>query len=144
MKILKHSKTVRRILLAAALVCAVLLIVAIARPRSGTAVLTDRTSRIEYLAALGFEADPESEQRQEILLPLEFEPVLENYNELQRQQGFDLSDYAGKSVTLYSYTVTNWPDESATVIADLYCCKGRPIAGDIHSTALNGFMIGLK
>lgn len=144
MKILKHSKTVRRISLAAAAVCVVLLIVAIARPRSGTAVLTDRASRIEYLAALGFEADPESEQRQEILLPLEFEPVLENYNELQRQQGFDLSDYAGKSVTLYSYAVTNWPDENATVVADLYCCQGRPIAGDIHSTALNGFMIGLK
>lgn len=117
---------------------------AIGRSRESNTPLTDRASRIDYLAALGFEVDAESEQRQEILLPAEFEPVLENYNELQRQQGFDLSGYAGKNVTLYSYTVTNWPDKNATVIADLYCCKGRPIAGDIHSTALNGFMIGLK
>ncbi len=145
MKILKYSKTVRRILLIAAVLTAVVLLsMAIGRARKQPPALADRQARIDYLAALGFEAAPDSEQRQEILLPREFDDVLENYNELQKQQGFDLSRYAGQSATLYSYTVTNWPDPNATVIVDLYCRKGRVIAGDVHSTALNGFMFGLK
>lgn len=139
------SKTVRRILLiAAALTIIVLLAMAIGHAREKEPVLSDRQARIDYLAELGFEADPESETRQEILLPDEFSAVLENYNELQKQQGFDLTRCAGQSVTLYSYRITNWPDPAATVIADLYCRKNRPIAGDVHSTALDGFMLGLK
>lgn len=139
------TKTVRRsLLIAAALAIAVLLAMAIGRARDKESVLSDRQARIDYLAALGFEAMAESETRQEILLPDEFDAVLVRYNELQKQQGFDLTRYAGQSVTLYSYRIANWPDPDATVIADLYCRKGRVIAGDIHSTALDGFMLGLK
>lgn len=139
------SKPVRRsLLIAAALAIAVLLAMAIGRTRDKEPVLSDRQARINYLAALGFEAVAESEKRQEILLPDEFDAVLAHYNELQKQQGFDLTRYAGQSVTLYSYRITNWPDPSATVIADLYCRKNRPIGGDVHSTALDGFMLGLK
>lgn len=145
MKIVKYSKTVRRILLAAAaLVLAVLLAMAIGRSRGKGDTITDRQERLDYLCALGWQADAASEQRQEILLPREFDEVLRNYNELQKQQGFNLERYAGQSATLYSYRITNWPDKNATVIADLYCCKGRVVAGDIHSTALDGFMLGLK
>lgn len=131
-------------LAAAVILAAVLLAMVIGRSRTREVTLGDRQARIEYLAALGFEVDPDSEQRQEILLPREFDDVLQNYNELQLAQGFDLERYAGQSATLYSYSVTNWPDKSATVIAELYCRKGRPIAGDVHSTALDGFMFGLK
>lgn len=141
---MKHfSKTIRRILLVAA-VLAVAVALSLMLGVERTPTVTDRASRIDYLAALGFETDPDSEQRQEILLPREFDDVLQNYNALQREQGFDLERFAGQGATLYSYTVTNWPDENATVIADLYCRKGRVIAGDVHSTALNGFMIALK
>lgn len=142
---MKYNKTVRRILLvAAALVAVVLLAMTVSRSRDREPTLADRPARIEYLSALGFQVDPDSEQRQEILLPRQFDDVLQNYNELQQQQGFDLERFAGQSATLYSYTVTNWPDPTATVIADLYCRAGRPIAGDVHSTALDGFMFGLK
>lgn len=139
------SKPVRRsLLVASALAIAVLLAMAIGRARDKEPVLSDRQARIDYLAALGFEVAPETEKRQEVLLPDEFDSVLANYNELQKQQGFDLAHYASQNVTLYSYRVANWPDPTATVIVDLYCRKNRPIAGDVHSTALNGFMLGLK
>lgn len=145
MNVIKYSKPVRRILLAAAALAGVILLaMAIGRARDGAPTLPDRQARIDYLASLGFEVEPDSETRREILLPREFGDVLERYNDLQKQQGFDLHRYAGRSATLYSYAVTNWPDPSATVVVDLYCCKSRPIAGDVHSTALDGFMLALK
>ena len=99
--------------------------------------------RIAFLAGCGWTADPDSEQAQVIHIPEAFPPVFEDYNDLQLQQGCDLHDYAGRDCDLYTYTVTNWPDESQTVLANLYVFRGRVIGGDIHSTNLDGFMIAL-
>ena len=109
----------------------------------GDAVSTAE-KRAAYLAGYGWEVDAASEQVQQILIPERFSAVYETYNQLQKQQGWDLSKFAGRSCTLYSYTVTNYPDPEQTVIADLYVFKNKVIAGDVHSTNLNGFMIGLK
>ncbi len=100
--------------------------------------------RIGYLADCGWEADPATEQAQQILIPDHFTAVYEKYNQLQRQQGFDLSKYAGRNCVLYTYSVVNYPDKEQTVIADLYVYKNQVIGGDVHSTNLNGFMIGLR
>lgn len=100
--------------------------------------------RVAFLAECGWQADAASEQSQQILIPLHFTEVYENYNRLQRQQGYDLADYTGRSCTLYTYQVLNYPDKSQMVIADLYVYKNQIIGGDVHSTDLGGFMIGLK
>lgn len=100
--------------------------------------------RMEFLLECGWETDPTSETVQEIHIPERFTSVYENYNDLQLRQGYDLTEYAGRDCTLYSYTVLNYPDDSQTVIADLYVYKNRIIGGDVHSTSLNGFMIALK
>ena len=112
---------------------------ALSGERGGTA-----EERLSFLTACGWEADPGSEQEQIIHIPTSFPPVYEDYNALQLQQGYDLRDYAGKDCTLYTYDVMNWPDESQTVLANLYVFKGRVIGGDVHSTNLDGFMIGVK
>ncbi len=141
------NKTARRtLLIVAALAVLALVVGLIARDRddTNTQIVTDKSERMEYLRQLGWETDGNSEQRQEILLPREFDAVLSRYNELQKQQGFDLADYAGLNATLYSYRVTNWPEPKLTVIAELYVVKGRVVGGDIHSTALDGFMIGIQ
>ena len=107
----------------------------------GRAATTE--DRVAFLADRGWITDPASEQAQIIHIPEAFPPVLEDYNALQLQQGWDLHDYAGRDCSLYTYAVTNWPDESQTVLANLYVFRGRVIGGDIHSTNLDGFMIGL-
>ena len=107
-------------------------------------VVSTTEKRAGYLAQCGWEVDPASEQAQEVLIPERFSAVYETYNQLQKQQGWDLSKFAGRTCTLYSYTVTNYPDPDQTVIADLYIFKNQVIGGDVHSTNLNGFMIGLK
>ena len=104
----------------------------------------DAAERIAFLASCGWEADAGSEQSQIIHIPETFPPVYEDYNDLQLSQGYDLRDYAGRDCELYTYTVTNWPDETQTVLANLYVFRGRIIGGDVHSTNLDGFMVGLK
>lgn len=107
-------------------------------------VASTTEKRVAFLADCGWEVDPASEQVQEILIPEHFSPVYESYNDLQRQQGYDLRKFSGRTCTLYAYTVTNYRDKEQTVIADLYIYKNQVIGGDIHSTSLGGFMIGLK
>ena len=106
--------------------------------------VTNAEERVRYLADCGWTADPASEQEQVIHIPETFPAVYEDYNALQLQQGFDLHDYAGRDCVLFTYDITNWPDESQTVLANLYVYRGRVIGGDIHSTNLDGFMVGLR
>ena len=100
--------------------------------------------RAAFLRECGWEVDLVGEQCQQILIPEQFNDVFDSYNRLQRQQGYDLAEYAGRSCELYTYPVTNYPDKEQTVLAALYVFKGRVIGGDIHSTNMNGFMVGLK
>ena len=100
--------------------------------------------RVAFLQDCGWEVDAATEQAQDIFIPERFNDLYESYNDLQRQQGYDLTDYAGRNCTLYTYAVTNYPDRGQTVLADLYLYKDRIIGGDIHSTDLDGFMIGIK
>jgi len=98
--------------------------------------------RVAYLAAHGWQAVPDSEAVQEIVIPREFNAIYQKYNELQLSQGFDLSDYCGMDARLFTYTVTNHPC-GEEVIAQLILFADQVIGGDIHSTALGGFMHGI-
>ena len=43
----------------------------------------------------------------------------------------------------YTYQITNYPNSSDQVVADIVVYRNRIIAGDVQSTALDGFMHGL-
>ena len=105
--------------------------------------VTTREGRAEYLAALGWTVDPKTETAQEITLPREIDGVLADYNDLQRKQGFDLRPYSGLGCTVYSYVVTNYETDEP-VLCTIYLYKNRVIAGDVHSTAMDGFMHGIR
>ena len=70
----------------------------------------------------GWECEETPIAEEEILLPSSFDTTLEQYNLLQKQQGFDLSDYAGLYVMQYRYHVLNYPDNE-NVEATLYTYK---------------------
>ncbi len=106
--------------------------------------VTTPEERAAFLLTCGWEVDMTTEEAQTVHIPEQFTAVYESYNDLQRQQGYDLTDYAGEDCMLYSYGVLNYPDPSQTVLAHLYVYKNHVIGGDVHSTNLNGFMIGLK
>ena len=73
-----------------------------------------------------------------------FDGVFGDYNALQKQQGFDLSIYAGETCSVYTYRVMNYAGTSDTVLAQLFVYRNRVIGGDIHATAMDGFMHGLR
>lgn len=140
---LTRKRAVALILLLAVLLAALVLLC------SGRGVLSAHYNvaatdgRIAYLAALGWEADPQTEQAQEVVIPRIFSGVFADYNKLQLQQGFDLSPYAGMDCTAYTYQITNYAGSDDVVLAQLYVYRNRIIAGDVHSTAMDGFMHGI-
>lgn len=111
-------------------------------PRADAA-LTTREERCAYLASLGLTADPESEELREVELPARFDALLENYNRLQLDRGFDLRTAAGERVLCCSYDLVGYPGWDGRVVAVLYLRRGRVIGGDVHTAAVNGFMLPL-
>jgi hypothetical protein len=105
--------------------------------------LRSNEDRIAYLNALGWEVSDTPLDTQEIVIPREFTGVYEEYVSLQKEQGFNLDKYGGMEAVRYTYKILNYPGGDDTVVADLIICKNRLIAGDIQSTALNGFMHGM-
>lgn len=136
----------RRSLLRLVFLMAVLLIgaILISHFRQKGPDLSTLEGRQSYLREQGWEVDLGTEERKTVRIPTNLDGILADYNELQLSQGCDLSKHLGQTCEQYSYTVTNYPDEAQTVLVTLYVQNGRLIAGDIHSTALNGFMQGLR
>lgn len=104
--------------------------------------VTSADSLRDYLASFGWETDGQP-TTDEVVLPQTFGPSYEDYLECQRLCGFSLEDYAGKTVTRYSYHITNYPTGENAVQADLLLYQGQVIGGDIRSADLNGFLHSL-
>ena len=106
--------------------------------------LTTLEGRGMYLKSLGWDIDPESESFRTVVVPEQLEGIMAQYNKIQLRQGFDLNAHLGESCRQYCYDVTNYPGSEGKVIVSLYSQDGNVIAGDVHSTAVNGFMHGLR
>ena len=112
--------------------------------RSPVRSLRSTEGRCAYLAALGFRADPASEELRGVSVPARFDAILEDYNALQLSQGWDLRAAAGKTCLCCSYDLVAYPDWDGRVIAVLYLFRGRVIGGDVHTAAVDGFMRPLR
>lgn len=102
-------------------------------------VLTENSQRTAYLQSLGWNVEPEPLETLQFLFPDTLEEPYLSYNELQLTQGFDLAACCGKQVTRYTYAVTNYPDYTEGVQANLYVCEEVLAAGDICYLGKNGF-----
>lgn len=99
--------------------------------------------RIEFLGAYGWEVSPDPIATEELLIPDEMDESYQEYLDLQNQQGFDLSKYAGKRVKRYTYEILNYPSGEAGVQANLLLYKNTVIGGEVLSPQINGFLHGL-
>ena len=99
--------------------------------------------RVQFLAALGWEISSSPTESGQVRIPQEQNDVFSRYNELQKTAGYDLSQYAGKTVMRYVYKVNNFPDATKPVYATLLIYKNQVIGGDITNTAANGTMQAL-
>lgn len=92
------------------------------------------------LSSLGYEFS-ENYTKKTITLPNEFDMVYNNYNEIQKEAGYNLLPYRGKKCTMYTYEIYNHPFGKCN--ANIIVYKGEIIGGDISSVNLNGFMTPL-
>ena len=99
--------------------------------------------RRKFLESYGWEVG-EAYPREPVRIPAVFDAVYEEYNALQLEQGFDLRKYAGKEVERAQYAVTNHPNYSNEIRANLLIFNGKIIGGDVCSVSFGGFMHGFS
>ncbi|MEA4894882.1 MAG: DUF4830 domain-containing protein [Oscillospiraceae bacterium] len=139
-----NKKTALLIVVAAAiLLCAVILSVGAGGSSAGTQKVKTNEDRIKFLENLGWEVDETPVGEKKVVIPREFSDIYNTYNQMQLDQGYDLTKYRGLEAVIYTYTVTNYTGYSGNVVADLYILNNEVIGGDIHSLAIDGFMHGL-
>ncbi len=105
--------------------------------------LAGNDGRVQFLKDLGWEVSASPTESSQVRIPQEQNQVFARYNELQKSAGFDLSQYAGKTVMRYVYKVNNYPDATEPVYATLLIYKNQVVGGDITNTAANGTMQAL-
>lgn len=86
-------------------------------------------ARMLYIEELGLTADDSASTAEKIIIPESFSELYREYNAIQKQAGFDLSDYKGKEVTLYTYPF----GADGKKMLHLLVFNGRIIGGDIAS-----------
>ena len=102
-----------------------------------------KEDRIAFIKQFGIEINEDSEKAEKFRLPENFDRVILGYNQLQVRQGLNLSKYAKKRITHYSYEVTNFKD-GEEVYVNLLVYKNKIIACDISSLKENGFVLPLS
>ncbi|MBE6696854.1 MAG: DUF4830 domain-containing protein [Ruminococcaceae bacterium] len=141
-----RKKAIFIVIMAALILFGIIMLVTIDAPEkaetSNAKISTDEKGA-NYLASLGWKVELPALNKETVLIPKTFNDIFDKYNALQLSQGYDLKEYAGKEVNLYTYKVTNH-NSNDTVYAQLYVYKNKVIGGDIHSSSLDGFMCGLK
>lgn len=143
-KLKKPAAVVIFTVFAAALVLLAVFCVSKAAASGGSYKVETESQRQALISQLGWEVSEEPEEQKTAVIPSEFDDVYTAYNELQKEQGFDLEKYTGKSIEIYTYPVYNYEGHEDCVVLTLIAYEGELIGGDVCCTELEGFMQGLK
>lgn len=97
-----------------------------------------------FLAQFGWQVGARPEEAVEVTIPSEFDKIFAAYNEIQKQQGLNLSNYKRKTVKRYTYVIENYPDYEGKVYANVLVYRGKVIGGDVCSADVDGFIHGFE
>lgn len=109
-----------------------------------SAPVSANDSRVRFLEGFGWEVVPSPKESNRVLIPKEGGEAFERYNALQKDQGYDLSEYAGKKVMRYVYEVRNHPEAKEGIYATVLMYKDKVIGGDVTNSAPGGKICGFK
>lgn len=100
----------------------------------------------DFLKKYGWKTTGKYTEAVKIKIPQIFDDVYENYNVLQKNASLDLEQYKGKTAIRYTYIITNFPHDTngATVYANIICVNNKPVAGDVMTVPIDGFMYSLN
>ncbi len=99
--------------------------------------------RVSFLKQFGWQVNTEPIEVKDVAIPAQFDDVYLQYNNIQKEQGLDLTPYAGKTCKQWIYAVTNYP-QATDVRATLLVYDNRVIGGDLSTVQLDGFMAGFS
>ncbi len=142
------SKKIMLILAAiAALVLSVILLLGGGEENAaptGASQVSNNDARVQFLKDFGWDVTSSPAETSQVKIPAETTKVFDRYNNLQKSQGYDLTDYAGKTVMRFVYKINNYPGATEPVYATLLVYKNQVIGGDVTDTAAKGQIRGFK
>ncbi len=100
--------------------------------------VSSNDGRVKFLTDLGWDVTTSPKESSQVKIPEETSQVFDRYNALQKSQGYDLSQYAGKKVMRYVYQINNYPGATEPVYATLLVYKNQIIGGDVTDTSAKG------
>ncbi len=106
--------------------------------------VSSNDDRVQFLASHGWEVVTSPVQTSQVRIPAEANEVFQRYNALQKSMGYDLSEFAGKTVMRYVYTVKNYPGATEPVYATILISNNQVIGGDVTDTAATGVIRGFE
>lgn len=98
--------------------------------------------RVAFLESFGWDVAASPVESGQVRIPRETTEVFDRYHALQKSQGYDLSQFAGKNVMRYVYKINNYPGATEPVYATVLVYKNQVIGGDITDTAARGRIHG--
>ena len=137
-----NLKKIALLLGAAALVIIALMTLTGNRAQTTGAAVSDNDARVKFLESFGWDVAASPVESGRVRIPAEQSEVFDRYAQLQKQQGYDLTPYAGKTAMRYVYQVTNYPEAAEPVYATLLVYKNQIIGGDITNTGPEGRIHG--
>ena len=119
---LTKTKAVAGVLAGGVLLCAVIFTAGHAFEKNtggppSPASVSDNAQRVAYLAGWGWEVEPSAVETLDLTFPETLDEAYLSYNELQMENGMDLTPYCGQQAKRYTYRVSNYPDYEGTVLA---------------------------
>lgn len=138
----------KKIIVALAAVAAVILILVLLlgggddSTSTAAPAVSDNDARVEFLKGFGWEVAASPTESGQVKIPQSPDDAYQRYNQLQKSQGYDLSQYAGKTVMRYVYKITNYPNATDPVYATVLVYKNQVIGGDVTNTSAKGAMHG--
>ncbi|MBQ3054163.1 MAG: DUF4830 domain-containing protein [Clostridia bacterium] len=94
----------------------------------------------EYYKSYGYTLSESPVEITRLTLNDKMTDVYENYNKILKKSGLDITPYLGKTVRKYTYSLKEIPSKTP-VFANILYYKGKIIAADIMTPAIDGFMI---
>lgn len=139
----------KKILIALAILAGVIVGIVLIVGNSGSAATvapgaSDNSARVQFLENYGWQVNASPTQSGQVKIPDKSSDLFDRYNALQKSQGYDLSQYAGKTVMRYVYKVNNLPGASEPVYATVLVYKDQIIGGDVTDTSAKGVVRGFQ
>ncbi len=94
---------------------------------------------LKFIENLGYHPETDPMEITDVAVPEGFGAVYENYQNLQKEAGFDLTSYRGLHLTRYTFRLS----DGEYTLANILIYNGKICGGDILNPSIGGNMLPL-